>query len=166
MDCAGSLRYLHMWRTFTISITGGFNKASKAPYPPYGWIYSQPYDMPTPYQQTWNLSIQRQIGKDWLISTSYLGSNMIHLWGNQSLNPAMYIPGGPCTINSVSYNPCSSLGNTDARRLFSLQTPGDGARIGYAAMADAGGIQKYNGLLLSVERRAAKGVTVNSNYTW
>jgi len=91
---------------------------------------------------------------------------MIHLWGNQSLNPAIYIPGGPCTINSVSYNPCSSLGNTDARRLFSLQKPGDGARIGYAAMADAGGIQKYNGLLLSVERRAAKGVTVNSNYTW
>ena len=153
-----------------LGVPGGdifpYNVDKNAPYPPYGWIYSQPYDMPTPYQQTWNLSIQRQIGKDWLISTSYLGSNMIHLWGNQSLNPAIYIPGGPCTINSVSYNPCSALGNTDARRLFSLQKPGDGARIGYAAMADAGGIQKYNGLLLSVERRAAKGVTVNSNYTW
>src|SRR5262249_19006196 len=32
-------------------------------------------------------------------------------------------------------------------------------------IADAGGIQRYNGLLLSAERRA-KGVTFNSNYTW
>ena len=136
-----------------------------APYAPYGWIYSQPYDMPTPYQQTWNLSIQQQIGKDWLASASYLGSNMIHLWGNQSLNPAVYMPGGPCTINGVSYNPCSTLGNTDARRVFGFQRPADAAKIGFVALADAGGIQKYNGMLLSLERRA-KGVTVNSNYTW
>jgi hypothetical protein len=137
-----------------------------SPYAPYGWIYSQPYDMPTPYQQTWNLSLQRQIGKDWLVSGSYLGSNMIHLWGNQSLNPAVYIPGGPCTINGVSYNPCSSLGNTDARRAFGFQRPADAAKIGYAALADFGGIQRYNGMLLSVERRPAKGVTVSSNYTF
>ncbi|PYS13524.1 MAG: hypothetical protein DMG15_10865, partial [Acidobacteria bacterium] len=29
-----------------------------APFPPYGWVYSQPYDMPTPYQQSWTLSLQ------------------------------------------------------------------------------------------------------------
>jgi len=153
-----------------LGVPGGdifpYSLDKNAPYAPYGWIYSQPYDMPTPYQQSWNLSIQRQIGKDWLVSTSYLGSNMIHLWGNQSLNPANYIPGGPCTINGVSYNPCSSLGNTDARRVFGFQRPADAAKIGYVAMADFGGIQEYNGLLLSVERRAAKGVTVSSNYTW
>jgi hypothetical protein len=141
-----------------------YNVDKNAPFPPYGWIYSQPYDMPTPYQQSWNLSIQRQIGNDWLVSASYLGSNMIHLWGNQSLNPAIYIPGTSCTINGASYNPCSSLGNTDARRLFSFQRPADGAKIGYVAIADFGGIQQYNGMLLSIERRA-RGVTVNSNYT-
>jgi len=136
-----------------------------SPYTPYGWIYTQPYDLPTPYQQSWNFTIQRQVGKDWLVSGSYLGTNMIHLWGNQSLNPAINIPGASCTINGVSYSPCSNLNNTDARRLFSILRPADGAKIGYAAQADGGGIQRYNGLLLSLEHRAVKGVTVTGNYT-
>jgi hypothetical protein len=137
-----------------------------APFPPYGWIYSQPYDIPTPYQQSWNLSVQRQIGRDWLVSTSYVGTNMVHLWGNQSLNPATYFSAATCTLNGVTYTPCSTLNNTDARRLYSLERPQDGAKIGYVAEADAGGVQNYHALLLSVERRAAKGVTVNANYTW
>src|SRR5216117_1539945 len=127
-----------------LGVPGGdifpYDVNKNAPYPPYGWIYSQPYDIPTPYQQTWTLSIQRQIGNDWLVSGSYLGSNLIHLWGNQSLNPAVYIPGGPCTINGVTYNPCSTLGNTDARRVFGFQKPADAAKIGFVALADAGGI--------------------------
>src|SRR5437867_3879166 len=152
-----------------------------APFQPYGWVYSQPYDIPTPYQQTWTLSIQRQIGRDWLVSGSYLGSNMIHLWGNQSLNPAAYIFNGTntCTLpngvtitgpppvpnDPTSGHQCSTLGNTDVRRVFGFQRPADAANLGYVAIADAGGIQRYNGLLLSAERRA-KGVTFNTNYTW
>ena len=153
-----------------LGVPGGdifpYDVNKNSPYAPYGWVYSQPYDMPTPYQQTWNLSLQRQVARDWLVSASYLGSNIIHLWGNQSLNPAVYIPGGPCTINGVSYNPCSSLNNTDARRVFGFQRPADAAKIGYVALADFGGIQRYNGMLLSVERRPAKGMTVSGNYTF
>src|ERR1051326_1573217 len=139
-----------------------------SPFAPYGWIYSQPAAMPTPYQQTWNLSIQKQIRKDWLVSATYLGNNMIHLWGNQSLNPAVVIPGN-CSAGQFGLTqpgPCSTLGNVDARRTFGFQRPADAAKIGYVAGADTGGIQRYNGMLLSVERRPAKGVTVSSNYTW
>ena len=128
-----------------------------SPYPPYGWIYTQPYDLPTPYQQSWNLSIQRQVGKDWLVSGSYLGSNLIHLWGNQSLNPAINLAGATCNINGVTYSPCSSLNNTDTRRLFSMLRPADGAKIGYVAEADGGGIQRYSGMLLSLEAPCRKG---------
>src|SRR5204863_7324775 len=41
----------------------------------------------------------------------------------------------------------------------------DAAKLGYVAIADAGGIKRYNGLLMSAERRA-KGVTFNTTYTW
>jgi hypothetical protein len=136
------------------------------PFTSYGWIYTQPYDIPTPYQQSWNLSVQRQIGRDWLVSSSYVGTNMVHLWGNQALNSAIYFPAATCTLNGVTYTPCSTLSNIDARRLYSLERPQDGAKIGFAAEADAGGVQNYHALLLSGERRAAKGVTVTANYTW
>jgi len=38
--------------------------------------------------------------------------------------------------------------------------------MGFVAEGDDGGTQAYHGLLLSIERRAARGVTVNANYTW
>jgi len=146
-------------------IFNGYVIDKNVPVPPYGWIYSQPYDMPPTYSQSWNVSIQRQLATEWLLTATYMGSNLVHVWGNQSINPGIYIPGGPCTINGVSYNPCSSLSNVDQRRKFSLERPADGAKIGFAAEGEAGGVQSYQGVLLSIARRAAKGVTVNANYT-
>ncbi len=143
----------------------GYVLDKNVPFPPYGLIYSQPYDTPSPYSQSWNLSLQRQIGADWLLTSTYMGTNLVHIWGNQSTNPAVYFPQASCVLNGVTYNPCSSLGNTDARRRFSLERPADGAKIGFAAEAEAGGVQSYQGMLLSIARRAARGVIVNANYT-
>jgi hypothetical protein len=137
-----------------------------SPFTPYGLYYTQSYDLRIPSSQSWNLNIQRQVGKDWLVSASYMGSNIMHAWAARSLNPATYFPGGPCTLNGVTYNPCSSLSNTDARRRFSLERPSDGQKMGYVAEADDGATQYYHGMLLSVERRAARGLTVSGNYTW
>ena len=137
-----------------------------APFPGYGIFYSQRYDFRNPYGQSWNLSLQRQISIDWLATATYTGTNTMHLWGNKQINPAIYFPGGACTINGVSYNPCSTLDNTDARRRFSLERPADGSKLGFVTEGDDGGIQGYHGMLLSVQRRAAKGVTVTSNYTF
>jgi hypothetical protein len=90
---------------------------------------------------------------------------MVHVWSIRALNPAIYIPGGPCTLAGVSYNPCSTLGNTNARRLFSLERPADGAKLGYVGEGDDGGGMNYSGMVLSVERRATRGVTMTANYT-
>jgi hypothetical protein len=59
-----------------------------------------------------------------------------------------------------------SSGQYAARRRFTLERPADGAKLGFVAEADDGATQNYNGMLLSVERRAAKNVTVTANYTW
>ncbi len=154
------------WR----GIPGGnpfpYEIGKNAPFTGSGAFYTQRYDLKPPYSQSWNLSIQRQIGMGWLMSTSYMGSNIMHVWSSKALNPAVYIPGGPCTLNGVTYNPCSTANNTDARRRFTLERPADGEKLGYMADADDGGTQIYHGMLLSIERRAAKGITVSGNYTW
>ncbi len=135
-----------------------------APFAPYGSYETTPYNIHTTTVSSWNLSIQRQIGKDWLASTTYMGSQAVHMWVQKATNSAVYLAGGPCTLNGVTYNPCSSTANTNQRRRFNLEKPQE--LTGIIDEFDDGGTQSYNGLLLSLQRRAARGVTVSGNYTW
>jgi hypothetical protein len=114
----------------------------------------------------WNLSLQKQLGTDWLVSASYLGNATTHLWTSKYINPAVFLGLGPCTLNGVSYTTCSTTGNTNQRRRLSLANPATGQYFGTIQKVDAGGTASYNGLLLSVQRRAARGITVSGNYTW
>ena len=153
-----------------LGIPGGnifpYTLDKNAPFPPYGLFESQRYDLQTPYSQSWNLSIQRQIGTQWLVTGTYMGSNLMHLWGNNPINPAIYFPQASCVLNGVTYTPCSTANNVDQRRRFSLERPADGAKMGFVTEVDDGGVQYYHGMLLSAERRVARGVTVTGNYTF
>ena len=76
----------------------GRNVAKNVPWPLYGIVTTMDYDTPNMQVYQWNLSLQKQIGSDWLVSATYLGNQTIHLWGTQAINPAVFIPGGPCTL--------------------------------------------------------------------
>ncbi len=135
-----------------------------AAFPAFGGYLTVPYDAPPMTRHSWNLSIQRQIGTDWLVSSSYMGSRALHLWGNQELNPATFIP-GTCQAGQIGLTapgPCSTTGNVQNRRKYSLL----GTPIGPLDRYTPGGTESYHGMLLSVQRRAAHGVTVGANYTW
>jgi hypothetical protein len=126
-----------------------------------------PYAKPT-YQNQWNLSIQREIGTDWLASVAYVGTNIIHMWTGNPLNPAVYIPGN-CTAGQyglTTAGACSTLGNIQARRVLNLANPPEGRHYGAISSLDDGGTGHYNGLLLGLQRRAVRGLTVSGNYTW
>ena len=126
-----------------------------------------PYDSPNPTVQQWNLSIQRQIGSDWLASASYLGTHTTHLWTVQSVNPAVYFPAASCVLNGVTYTPCSQVANINQRRRLALENPqGAGQYFGFVNTVDSGATTSYNGLVTSIERRAGRGVSINANYTW
>jgi hypothetical protein len=73
---------------------------------------------------------------------------------------------GPCAINGVSYTTCSTVANTNQRRQLYLQNAANGQYYGSTQYIDAGGTASFNGLLLGIQRRAAKGVTVSGNYTF
>src|SRR5262249_46418307 len=84
------------------------------------------------YVNQWNLSIQRQVGKDWLLSANYLGSSTIHFVSAAQTNPAVFLGLGACTLQTV--NPagqvvataqpqCSTPGNANFRRPLYLQDP-------------------------------------------
>jgi hypothetical protein len=132
---------------------------------PYTSFQVTPPDVQTPVVSSWNLTGQRQIGADWAVSASYIGTQASHIWAQRQANPAVYIPGGPCELQGVVYNPCSSAANTNQRRRLSLQNAAEGQFIGPLAVLDDGATQSYHGLLITGQRRVASGITVSTNYT-
>jgi hypothetical protein len=108
------------------------------------------YNMPTTELHSWNLSVQRQIAGNWLVSANYVGNETEHLWTSTQANPPLFLGLQPCVLNGVSYNPCSQTANYNQRRLLSLINATAAADLGYVDFFDPGGTQSYNGLVFSV----------------
>ena len=149
------------------------------PWPRYPTFATTPYDQPNKQVVQWNLSIQRQIGSDWLLTANYLGNTSYHVATRQRGNPAVYIPGtfdadGNCAQNGQVVltggregRNCSANSNRNQRRTISLEHGQEiGEGFGDFEFMDATGTSSYNGLIFAVQRRAAGGVTLNGNYTW
>ncbi|HTB20133.1 MAG TPA: hypothetical protein VK708_18550, partial [Bryobacteraceae bacterium] len=68
--------------------------------------------------------------------------------------------------------PCSSTANQNYRRVFVLNNyPGtkfaNGApAFGYVDSLDSGATSNYNGLLLRLQKRFSRGLSMDANYTW
>src|SRR5262245_11076199 len=154
------------WRDFPGGIPFPLTKGTDARFSAYSNMQSTPFNVTTPATSSWNMSVQRQIGSDWLVSASYIGTQTSHMWSQKALNPAIYIPGASCTLNGATYTPCSSAANTNQRRRFSIERPVDGQLMANVSDTDAGGTQNYNGMLLSLQRQVNRGISLNSNYTW
>jgi hypothetical protein len=153
-----------------------------APYPQSG-VYATTFaGTSPPYVQQWNVSVQRQIRNNWLMSASYLGNEVTHVYGAVELNPGLFIPGnadanGLCFTTaygqtvSLRVNPnavCSTTANVQQRRVLSLLDPA-GTRGGpkYANIEawDSNGTRSYNGLMVSVDKRMSGNFSFTANYT-
>jgi hypothetical protein len=115
--------------------------------------------------QSWNVTVERQLGSEWGVAASYLGTYIDRIWGQDALNPGLYMGLGPCTLRGVSYTVCSTQANTDARRVFSQVSAEAAQKLSYVSQYKDIGTQSYHGLKLSAQRRAANGVSVSGNYT-
>jgi hypothetical protein len=123
----------------------------------------------SPQINTWNLSLQRQVGK-WLIAGSYLGNHTAHLWSSRELNPQVFIP-GTCAAGQYGLTapgPCSSTSanNTAARRLLTLANPAWGPSYSTIAYLDAGATSSYNGMILSAQHRMSDHFSMLANWTY
>jgi hypothetical protein len=121
-------------------------------FPVGGNYYIVPNNMPPTYMLNWNFTYQREVLRNWLIQTGYIGTKTVHVWGQYDINPSVYIPG--------------SSASTNQRRLLYLQNPKQGQYYAAIDSGDPGGNSKYNALLLSLQHRFAQNFTVLSNYTY
>lgn len=87
----------------------------------------------------WNLSIDRQIGKDWEAHVGYVGSISYHM------------------ATTVEQNP-GSLAAGDARTKY--------PNFNSILQVQDGATGKYDGLQTSVDKRMSHGLQFHSNFTW
>jgi hypothetical protein len=99
---------------------------------------------------TWNLTLERQLGKNWLVRAGYIGNKGTYLSNgskpNRAVNPAIYIPGN------------SSENNTQQRRIY----PEFGPVNIYASENNS----SYNSLQIAVEKRFGNNLSLIANYSW
>lgn len=110
--------------------------------------YDRNFHLPT--TATWNLSVDRQFGQNWLLSVAYVGNAGYRLESNQQsvleANPAVYIPGN------------STEANTQERRINPNFGPVDMYTSSYNS--------NYHALQLNFQRRFSRGISILANYTW
>jgi len=124
-----------------------------AVFPTFSAYTSYPLDIHPPYLEQWNISIQRQVGANLLVSASYLGNSTVHLWAEAPINAAVYSQG-------------ATTATTNARRVLNLANPSQGQYYGVIHQLDDGSTASYNGMLLSATQRFAHHFSVSANYTW
>ena len=112
------------------------------------------------YVQEWNVSIQQQLGANWLFTANYIGNQATHIWTIYQADPAVYIP-GQCGASA-----CSTVANTNSRRVLSQLNPVTGAAVSSMDTVNDGANSTYDGMLLSLNRRLKSNLSLLFNYTW
>ncbi|MCB9384848.1 MAG: TonB-dependent receptor [Bryobacterales bacterium] len=99
-----------------------------------------------PYVQQWNLNIQHELAKDWVVTAAYVGSKGTRLPIRRELNPGIFGPG-------------ATTGNINARRIYA---PDFQSIISYENVINS----TYESLQLTLNKRFSHGFTIQSNYTY
>ncbi|HEX2271502.1 MAG TPA: TonB-dependent receptor, partial [Pyrinomonadaceae bacterium] len=99
------------------------------------------------YVQSWNLNIQREIGRDLGVSIGYFGSKGTHLRISRNINQP---------INGV--RPISNVSASSPIR--------PGAALGNIVQVESTGNSSYNAMWLTATKRLSRGFQFNASYTF
>jgi hypothetical protein len=129
------------------------------------FVLEVPRHFRVPNTQQWNLTVQQELGKKWVLEVGYVGTRGIHLRetrdGIQSVNATPQNPFTVTDTNGVSYQITS---NTFANAIARTPTPGLNGYSGYQIFAnDAYSI--YHSLQTTLSRRWG-GNYVQAAYTF
>ncbi len=113
-----------------------------------GSINTQDYLPEYPYVMQYNMTIQRQIGRNGVLTAGYAGSRGVHI-------PRL-----------VDFNQSPQTTLPDGRIFFPVGSTRQNPNFGILRMAKTDGLSYYNALELSWEKRLAHGLSYRASYTW
>ena len=147
-------QFSNPFASYTLNGKTGDPFPGAAVFPTQGAYISVPPNMKVTYMMQWNLSYQRQLAKDWMVTVNYLGNVSRHIWGSTDINYSIYT------------GPTASTSNSNQRRITNLLNPTLGQFYGNIQQTDDGANAEYNGLLFKADHRMAHHFTLAATYTW
>jgi hypothetical protein len=129
-----------------------------------------PYNTTTaPYQEQYNLNVQRELGAGTVLTVGYIGSRGVHLFVQRDLNPQMTNSspdgtGAPCVPTAANLTSCY-FGAYVGGAVYSFANR---VNNNYSFLNEAvpEGWSNYNSLQVNLVRHAARGVTMQASYTY
>ena len=112
-----------------------------------------------PNTQQWNLTVQRSLGKQWVLEVGYVGTKGTHLRETRdSLQSQNATPANPVDINSpfCSPSPCVITTNTFANAVARSRAQGINGYAGFQLFADDA-YSHYHSLQTTLSRRWGAG---------
>ena len=104
-----------------------------------------PKDIPTGYVQSWHLDVQRELGRNSVLTVSYIGEHAVHIWVLADLNQA------------AANAPTGTLSVQARRPITTFTTIEESIPAGFLS---------YNGLQAKFEHRFAGGLYLLNSFTW
>ena len=112
-----------------------------------------------PNTQQWNLTVQRSLGRQWVLEVGYVGTHTVHLRETRdNLEAQNATPTNPVNINSsfCNPNPCVITTNTFANAIARSLYQGINGYSGFQLFANDA-YSHYNSLQTTLSRRWAAG---------
>jgi Carboxypeptidase regulatory-like domain/TonB dependent receptor len=132
---------------------------------PYLFTLAVPRRFVTPSTQQWNLTLQRDLGKDWILEIGYVGTHSIHLRETRTNLPAeLASPANPIVRTDIFDNTYQITQNTLSNGPLRSPIPAINGYGGFQIF-DNSAYAHYNSLQTTVSRRWAHGY-FQAAYTW
>jgi outer membrane receptor protein involved in Fe transport len=120
-----------------------------------GW---NPYNCCTPYNQQWNLFVQRELPLNTILSVGYVGSHGVHQIGYYDMNTQIPVsaPGYNYGIKFASLTAAGGI----------LNNPRINPNFAQVLLQSTDTTSHYNGLLISANKKLSNGLQAQVSYTF
>jgi len=124
-----------------------------------------PMDFHTPYNQQWNLTLQRELWRGWAVEGGYVGAH--YLGGLGIYNPyvRMASPTNPITVTDIYGVSYTITTNTAANEPLRSAVLGISRAAGARFGANIG-FANYHSAQVTVSHRFERGLFFQTGYTW
>src|SRR5579864_7228745 len=145
-------------RTNNTNLTGTYNSCSGPGVNSTQnlFVLEVPRHFVVPNTQQWNLTLQRELGKNWVLEAGYVGTRGIHLRETRDGIQSVDAIKNPFTVTDTSGNNYTITTDTFSNAIARTPTPGLNGYSGYQVFAnDAYSI--YHALQATLSRRWGQG---------